>query len=47
MLPKNFKKHMDITPDPKVGDERRLELSEDQIRNGAHLPRGVSLFNFT
>ncbi len=42
MLPKNFKKHMDITPDPKVGDERRLELSEDQIRNGAHLPRGVS-----
>jgi len=41
MLPANFKKHMKVIPDPKVGDERRLELSEDQIRKGTHLPRGV------
>ena len=42
MIPKNFKKHIGITPIID-GLERREELAEDIVRKGTHLPRGVML----
>jgi len=42
MIPKNFRKNINITPVIE-GLERRAELAEDIIRKGTHLPRGVML----
>jgi len=42
MIPKNFRKNMELTPKLE-GLERREELAEDIIRKGTHLPRGVLL----
>lgn len=42
MIPKNFRKNMELTPKLE-GLERRQELAEDIIRKGTHLPRGVKL----